>query len=135
MISKHKTIKLYTDSKQPLEAVTWYKKSVSMLSVDEMKEVPEKTEKHCRVLKEVWWEGLEWIFVLHDRDKFYAVVSMVMSLQIPSSTENFWTRQGTNKKNSSLGLLWRKVFFSLPTFAYVYNSFFLFCYGIYFVRT
>ena len=51
--SKHRTIKLYTDSKQPLEAVTWYKKSVSLLSVDEMKEVPEETEKHCRVLKEV----------------------------------------------------------------------------------
>jgi hypothetical protein len=54
--------------------------------------VPEETEKHCRVLKEVWWKGLEWICVVHDRDKLYSVMSMVMNLQIPCSTENFWTR-------------------------------------------
>jgi hypothetical protein len=53
MKSKHRTTKLYADRKQPLEAVTWYRKSVSLLSGDEMKEVPMETEKHCRVLKEV----------------------------------------------------------------------------------
>lgn len=99
--SKCKTIQLYTDSKQPLEAVTWYRKSVSLLSVDETKEVPEKTEKHCRILKDLWWEGLEWISVVHDRDKFCAVVRMVMNLQVPWSTEIFLTRRGSNEKNLS----------------------------------
>jgi hypothetical protein len=75
-----------------------------------MEVVPEKTEKPYRVLREVWWEGLEWICVVHDRNRFYAVVTMVMNLQIPCSTENFWTRWGTNEKNSSLWLLWKRFF-------------------------
>jgi hypothetical protein len=86
-----------------------------------MKEVPMETEKHCRVLKEVWWNGWEWICVVRDRDKFYSVVSMVLNLQILCSTENFWTRWGTDEKNSSLWLFWRVP--PPPTFAYIYNSF------------
>jgi hypothetical protein len=115
--SKHRTIKLYTDSKQPLEAVTWYRISVSLLSVGETKEVREKTAKHCMILKEV-----EWICVVYDGDTFFTVVTMIINLQIPCITENFLTRWGTKEKNLSQWLLWR-MFFFIYIFAFIYNSF------------
>jgi hypothetical protein len=34
-------------------------------------------------LQEVGWEGVEWIDMAQDRDRWRAVVSAVMNLQVP----------------------------------------------------
>jgi hypothetical protein len=33
--------------------------------------------------KEIGWEGVDWILLGHDRDWLWAVVDMVMKLQVP----------------------------------------------------
>jgi hypothetical protein len=33
-------------------------------------------------LNEIGWEGVEWIYLAHDRDRWRAVVNMVMNLRV-----------------------------------------------------
>jgi hypothetical protein len=35
-------------------------------------------------LKEIWWEGVDWIQLAQDRDQWRAVVNTVMILRVPS---------------------------------------------------
>jgi hypothetical protein len=35
------------------------------------------------VLQEVWWDSMEWIDLSEDRDKWWALVKMVMNLGVP----------------------------------------------------
>jgi hypothetical protein len=34
-------------------------------------------------LKEIRWEGVDWIHLAQDRDQWQAVVNMVMNLEVP----------------------------------------------------
>jgi hypothetical protein len=34
-------------------------------------------------LKEIGWEGVEWMRLVQDRDQWQAVVEMVMNLRVP----------------------------------------------------
>jgi hypothetical protein len=34
-------------------------------------------------LKEIWWEGVDWIHLAQDKDKWRAPMNTVMSLQVP----------------------------------------------------
>jgi hypothetical protein len=34
-------------------------------------------------IKEIWWEGVGWIHLADDRDWWWALVNMVMNLQVP----------------------------------------------------
>jgi hypothetical protein len=34
-------------------------------------------------LKEIGWDGMEWIDVAHDRDQWRALVNTVMNLRVP----------------------------------------------------
>jgi hypothetical protein len=34
-------------------------------------------------LWEMWWEGVDWIYLAHDRDHWRAVVKTVMNLEVP----------------------------------------------------
>jgi hypothetical protein len=34
-------------------------------------------------LKEIGWKVVDWIFLAQDRDQWWAVVSMLMNVQIP----------------------------------------------------
>jgi len=41
-------------------------------------------EKNIRIdLKDRGWEGVDWIHLDQDRDQWWAVVNMVMNLQVP----------------------------------------------------
>jgi hypothetical protein len=41
-------------------------------------------EKNIRIdLKDRGWEGADWIHLDQDRDQWWAVVNMVMNLQVP----------------------------------------------------
>jgi hypothetical protein len=35
-------------------------------------------------LREIWWEGVDWIHLIHDRDQWQALVNMVINLCVPS---------------------------------------------------
>jgi hypothetical protein len=35
------------------------------------------------VLKDLDWDGMEWIYLAHDRDNWWAVVNAVMKLGVP----------------------------------------------------
>jgi hypothetical protein len=43
-------------------------------------------------LWEVGWEGMDWIEMAQDRDRWWAVVNAVMNLWVPLNTANFLTR-------------------------------------------
>jgi hypothetical protein len=34
-------------------------------------------------LREIWWEGVDWIHLAQDRDQRWALVNAVMNLRIP----------------------------------------------------
>jgi hypothetical protein len=34
-------------------------------------------------LREVWWEGVDWMHLAQDRDQWRAVINMVMNLRVP----------------------------------------------------
>jgi len=34
------------------------------------------------VIREVWWEGVDWMHLAQDRDQWWDLVNMVMTLQI-----------------------------------------------------
>jgi len=36
-----------------------------------------------RDIKEIGWKGVEWIYLAHGRDQWWAVVNIVTNLQIP----------------------------------------------------
>jgi hypothetical protein len=40
-------------------------------------------------LREVVWEGVDWIVLAQDRDKWRALVNTVMNLRFPSKAGNF----------------------------------------------
>ena len=42
-------------------------------------------------LQEVEWEGMDWIDMAQDRDRWWAVVSAVMNLRVPQNAGNFLT--------------------------------------------
>jgi hypothetical protein len=43
-----------------------------------------------RILRWVWG-GMDWVHLAQDRDKWWALLNMVMNLQVPSNTGNFLT--------------------------------------------
>jgi hypothetical protein len=42
-------------------------------------------------VKEIGWEGVEWMHVAQDRDQWRAVVNTVMTLRFPKKERNFLT--------------------------------------------
>jgi hypothetical protein len=40
-------------------------------------------------LREVWWEGVNWMDLAQDRDQWRAVVNTVMNLLVPLKACNF----------------------------------------------
>jgi hypothetical protein len=42
-------------------------------------------------LLEVGWEGMDWIGMAHDRDRWRALVNTVMNLWVPLNAGNFLT--------------------------------------------
>jgi len=42
-------------------------------------------------LKEIKWEGIDWIKLVQDRDKWWALVNVTMNLQFPQNAGNFLT--------------------------------------------
>jgi len=40
-------------------------------------------------LKEMGWEGMAWIHLVQDRDKWEALVNKVMNIQVPQHAGNF----------------------------------------------
>jgi len=42
-------------------------------------------------LKETGWEGMDWMNLAHDRDKYVAVVSGVMNLRVSQNAGNLLT--------------------------------------------
>jgi hypothetical protein len=43
------------------------------------------------IIQEVGWEGMEWIDLAQERDRWLAVVNAVMNLRVPISAGNFLT--------------------------------------------
>jgi len=42
-------------------------------------------------LGEIGWEGVDSIHLVQDRDQWWALVNLVMNLQVPQKVENFLT--------------------------------------------
>jgi hypothetical protein len=42
-------------------------------------------------LREIWWEGVDWIHLTQDRDQWQALVNMVMNFQVPQKAGSFLT--------------------------------------------
>jgi hypothetical protein len=40
-------------------------------------------------LREIGWDGMDWIELVQDRDQLRAPVNMVMKLRVPQNTGNF----------------------------------------------
>jgi hypothetical protein len=40
-------------------------------------------------LREIGWDSVDWIGLAQDRDRWRALVSMVMNLRVPYNAENF----------------------------------------------
>jgi len=40
-------------------------------------------------IREIGWEGLNWMRLAQDRDQWRVVVNMVMNFWVPYKTENF----------------------------------------------
>jgi hypothetical protein len=52
-----------------------------------------KWEDNIRIgLREIGWEGVDWMHLAQERDQWWALVNMVMNLQVPYKAENFLTR-------------------------------------------
>jgi len=41
--------------------------------------------------REIGWEGVDWVHVAQDRDRWRSLVNTVINLRVPLSTENFLT--------------------------------------------
>jgi hypothetical protein len=45
---------------------------------------PKRKWEHIRVdLREIEWEGVDWMSLAQDRDQWWTVVNTVMNLQVP----------------------------------------------------
>jgi hypothetical protein len=42
-------------------------------------------------LREIWWDGVDWMYVAQDMDQCWALVKMVMNLRVPYKAMNFLT--------------------------------------------
>jgi hypothetical protein len=42
-------------------------------------------------LREIGWDGVDWLHLTDDRDQWQAVVNTVMNLQVPQKAGNFLT--------------------------------------------
>jgi hypothetical protein len=42
-------------------------------------------------IQEVGWKGMYWIDLAEDRDRWWAVVNVVMNYRVPQNTGNFLT--------------------------------------------
>jgi hypothetical protein len=42
-------------------------------------------------LEEIDWEGVDWNYMVHDREKWQAVVVAVTNLRVPQNSWNFLT--------------------------------------------
>jgi hypothetical protein len=42
-------------------------------------------------LREIGWEGVDWIRLVQDRVRWWALMNMVMNLQFPEKAGNFLT--------------------------------------------
>jgi hypothetical protein len=42
-------------------------------------------------LRELKWDGMDWIDLAQDRDQWRAVVNMVMNLRVPYDARKFWS--------------------------------------------
>jgi hypothetical protein len=40
-------------------------------------------------LREIGWDGMDWIDLAHDRDQWRALVNTVMNLRVPENAGNF----------------------------------------------
>jgi hypothetical protein len=40
-------------------------------------------------LREIGWDGIDWIDLAEDRDQWMALVNTVMNLRVPQNAENF----------------------------------------------
>jgi hypothetical protein len=40
-------------------------------------------------LREIGWDGVDWIDLAQDRDQWRALVNTVMNLRVPKNAENF----------------------------------------------
>jgi len=45
-------------------------------------------------LKEIGWEGMDWVHLACDKDKRQTALNTVMKSRIPQNAENFWKSQG-----------------------------------------
>jgi hypothetical protein len=43
-------------------------------------------------LEYVGWEGMDWVAVAWDRDRWWALLNMVMNIRVPQNAWNFLTR-------------------------------------------
>ena len=41
--------------------------------------------------QEVGWDGMEWIDLAHDRDRWRVLASAVVNLRVPYNAWNYWT--------------------------------------------
>ena len=46
-------------------------------------------------VREIGWKRVECVYLAQDKDKFWAVVYMVMNFQVPYNVRNFLTISGT----------------------------------------
>ena len=46
------------------------------------------------ILKEIWWDVVDWIHLTQDRENWQAVVGTEMNLQILYNVGNFWSAWG-----------------------------------------
>jgi hypothetical protein len=43
----------------------------------------------CQILREIGWDGMDWINLAQDRDQWRALVNTVMNLQVPQNPGKF----------------------------------------------
>jgi hypothetical protein len=55
-------------------------------------------------LREIWWDDMDWIDVVQDRDQWMALVNTVRNLRVPNNAEKFLSSCtiGSFSKNAQL---------------------------------